>query len=61
MKKLVALVMTALCLLAVGCSKQEHEQILSLIHIPKPTRPYWNSFAVSSLKKKKYATETILT
>ena len=30
MKKLVALVMTALCLLAVGCSKQED---LSLIHI----------------------------
>ena len=31
MKKLVALVMTALCLLAVGCSKQEDDQIIDVV------------------------------
>ena len=31
MKKFVALVMTALCLLAVGCSKQEDDQIIDVV------------------------------
>ena len=31
MKKLVALVMTAICLLAVGCSKQEDDQIIDVV------------------------------
>ena len=31
MKKFIALVMTAICLLAVGCSKQEENQVIDVI------------------------------
>ena len=43
MKKFIALVMTAICLLAVGCSKQEENQVIDVI-VPNTPEAACNMF-----------------